>query len=177
MNQFSPLRRASGRLTFRAADRASQAIGRVLDLDEDVAGKIFTRFDAGRVVAEATRDGTSGRERLAMPACIAVGGRTKVAIASCRTWRCGDEGLAWTSSGDLDKKSHKSAGASETRGKRRSRTVSASGAPHPCARRFTLELLQISQKREFAFVEELQARLADIEQKLAASGAGSSGVR
>ena len=53
VNQFSPLRRASGRLTFRAADRASQAIGRVLDLDEDVAGKIFTRFDAGRVVAEA----------------------------------------------------------------------------------------------------------------------------
>ena len=45
------------------------------------------------------------------------------------------------------------------------------------ARRFTLELLQISQKREFAFVEELQARLADIDQKLAASGAGSSGVR
>ena len=53
VNQFSPLRRASGRLTFRAADRASQAIGRVLDLDEDVAGRIFTRFDAGRIVAEA----------------------------------------------------------------------------------------------------------------------------
>ncbi|MEF2549799.1 amidase [Aurantimonas sp. A2-1-M11] len=53
MNQSSPLRRASGRLTFRAADRAAQAIGRVLDLDEDVAGRIFTRFDAGRIVAEA----------------------------------------------------------------------------------------------------------------------------
>ena len=48
----------------------------------------------GGVVAEATRDGTSGRERLAMPARIAGGGRTGVAIVSAarrdlatRGWR------------------------------------------------------------------------------------------
>ena len=53
MHRLTPLKRASGRLTFRAADRAAQAIGRVLDLDEAVAGSIFARLDASRIMAEA----------------------------------------------------------------------------------------------------------------------------
>ena len=53
VDRLTPLKRASGRLTFRAADRAAQAIGRVLDLDEPVAGSIFARFDAARIMAEA----------------------------------------------------------------------------------------------------------------------------
>lgn len=55
MDDISPLKRASGRLTFRAVDRAAQAIARVFDLDAAAAGKIFTRFDARKIIAEAER--------------------------------------------------------------------------------------------------------------------------
>ncbi|HSK39820.1 MAG TPA: amidase family protein [Arenibaculum sp.] len=53
MNDVSPLRRASGRLRFRAVDRAAQAVARVLEMDGEEAGRIFTRFDAARIMAAA----------------------------------------------------------------------------------------------------------------------------
>ncbi|MEF2072956.1 amidase [Consotaella aegiceratis] len=62
MDRLSPLKRAAGRLSFRAVDRAAQAVARVLDLDESVAGAIFTRFDAAKIMGEAERlDGDRAR--------------------------------------------------------------------------------------------------------------------
>ena len=53
MDPISPLKLASGRLTFRAVDHAAQGIARLLDIGEAEAGAIFTRFDAAKIMAEA----------------------------------------------------------------------------------------------------------------------------
>lgn len=53
MEHVSPLKRASGRLRFRAVDRAGRAVARVLEMDGEEAGRIFTRFDAARIMAAA----------------------------------------------------------------------------------------------------------------------------
>ncbi|MEN3792437.1 amidase family protein [Fulvimarina sp. MAC3] len=44
---------ASGRLRFRAVDRAADAVRRVHELGEATAGTIFTRFNAAKIVARA----------------------------------------------------------------------------------------------------------------------------
>lgn len=55
MTDISPLRRASGRITFRAVDRARHAIDRAMALDPAVLKTIFTRFAAGQIMDEAQR--------------------------------------------------------------------------------------------------------------------------
>lgn len=53
MPGLSPLSRLSGRLSFRAAERTAAAISRVEALSDETAGRIFTRFDAARVMRAA----------------------------------------------------------------------------------------------------------------------------
>lgn len=55
MTDISPLRRASGRIAFRAVDRARHAIDSAMALDPADLGTFFTRFDAGRIMDEAQR--------------------------------------------------------------------------------------------------------------------------
>src|SRR5690606_18606102 len=45
--------RSSGRIRFRAADRARKAIDRALDIDPAALSRVFTRFDAARIIAAA----------------------------------------------------------------------------------------------------------------------------
>ncbi|MBO0662580.1 amidase [Jiella sp. MQZ9-1] len=62
MDRLSPLKLASGRLTFRAVDHAAQAITRLLDIGETEAAAIFTHFDAATVMTEAEAlDGDAAR--------------------------------------------------------------------------------------------------------------------
>jgi len=49
----SPINPRPGRIAFRAADRARAAIDRALATDAEVLARTFTRFDAGRIAAEA----------------------------------------------------------------------------------------------------------------------------
>ncbi|WP_274427035.1 amidase family protein [Chelativorans sp. YIM 93263] len=51
--RFSPLHSSSGRISFRAADRARTAIARALEIDAATLETIFTQFDAGRIAANA----------------------------------------------------------------------------------------------------------------------------
>ncbi|MCP3054533.1 amidase family protein [Aurantimonas marianensis] len=53
MTDISPLKRLSGRLVFRATERTGAAIDRVEALRDETAGRIFTRFDAVRVMRAA----------------------------------------------------------------------------------------------------------------------------
>lgn len=53
MPGLSPLSRLSGRLSFRAAERTAAAIGRVEALSDEAVGRIFTRFDAVKVMRAA----------------------------------------------------------------------------------------------------------------------------
>jgi aspartyl-tRNA(Asn)/glutamyl-tRNA(Gln) amidotransferase subunit A len=53
MTDISPLRAASGRISFRAEDRTRHAVDRVMALPPQVLATIFTRFDATRVMDEA----------------------------------------------------------------------------------------------------------------------------
>ena len=49
----SPLRTASGRISFRAEDRTRHAVDRVMALPPQVLASVFTRFDAARIMDEA----------------------------------------------------------------------------------------------------------------------------
>lgn len=49
----SPMNPAPGAIAFRAADRARRAIDRAMAVDPAVLSRVFTRFDAGRIAAEA----------------------------------------------------------------------------------------------------------------------------
>lgn len=49
----SPMNPRPGRIAFRAVDRARAAIDRAMATDADVLARTFTRFDAGRIAAEA----------------------------------------------------------------------------------------------------------------------------
>lgn len=53
MTDISPLRRNADRIAFRAKDRARRAIDTAMSVDPAVLGTVFTRFDAGRIMAEA----------------------------------------------------------------------------------------------------------------------------
>ena len=64
-----------------------------------LGGRTIFAGGAFELDAEATRDETSGRDRIATPARVAVGGRMKVAIASAaRGGVANPRGWAWTSS-------------------------------------------------------------------------------
>lgn len=52
-----------GRIAFRAADNARRAIDRALATDPAVLGRIFTRFDAARIAAEADALDRDGERR------------------------------------------------------------------------------------------------------------------
>ncbi|MDY6964249.1 MAG: amidase family protein, partial [Pseudomonadota bacterium] len=53
MTDISPLRAASGRISFRAEDRTRHAVDRVMTLPPQVLASIFTRFDAARTMDDA----------------------------------------------------------------------------------------------------------------------------
>jgi hypothetical protein len=83
-----------------ASSSAADALGGRVD-DPSRTRKAF---ELGGVDAEATRDETSGRDRIATPARVAVGGRIKVAIASAaRGGVANPRGWAWTSSAERGK--------------------------------------------------------------------------
>ena len=80
-----------------ASSSAADALGGRVD-DPSRTRKAF------ELDAEATRDETSGRDRIATPARVAVGGRIKVAIASAaRGGVANPRGWAWTSSAERGK--------------------------------------------------------------------------
>lgn len=59
---ISPLRPASGRISFRAADRARKAIAKALEVDPATLATIFTSFDAARIERDARRLDETGEK-------------------------------------------------------------------------------------------------------------------
>ena len=49
----SPLTSPCGRITFRAEDRARQLVDRAMDMPADVMSRIYTQFDASRIMQDA----------------------------------------------------------------------------------------------------------------------------
>jgi aspartyl-tRNA(Asn)/glutamyl-tRNA(Gln) amidotransferase subunit A len=53
MTDISPLRNNAGHIAFRAEDRARRAIDTAMSVEPAILRTVFTRFDAGRIMAEA----------------------------------------------------------------------------------------------------------------------------
>ena len=65
MGSASPLRSPCGRIRFRAKDRARRVIDRALDMDPAVLSRIYTQFDAARIMEAALALDTDAARRTA----------------------------------------------------------------------------------------------------------------